>query len=346
MESAKEIHDRMMASIDEEYDKSDGEFIYDAAKAAAPEFVEQQKKIEIVESKLDVENNHGDELTRFVYQRTGVERKLATKATTTVIISGSAGSSIAVGDLVGTNTIYYASLEDKIIDESGLMHVRVEAEAYGSIGNVPAGAINQFPVSISGLVDVYNPDRVTNGYDEEPDKELRQRYYNKLQRPGKAGNKYHYEEWAMAVVGVGGVRVVPKFNGPLTMKIIIIDSNKQPADEELVNRVRDNIIKEMPFGVEELLVVSAIGVPINITAALSLASGYTEPVVKENVKGNIVEYLKEIAFKVPYVSYAKTGSEIIDSDGVIDYQDLLINGVAANIPISNEEVAIMGGVNE
>ena len=60
----------------------------------------------------------------------------------------------------------------------------------------------------------------------------------------------------------------------------------------------------------------------------------------------MIEYLKEIAFKVSYVSYAKTGSEVIESEGVLDYQDLLINGSTANVVIPEDGVPVMGGVNE
>lgn len=346
METTKEIHDRMLESIDDEYDRSTGSFIYDTTGAAAIEFEKKSQEIDIVQSKLDIENLKEEELTRFVYQKTGIERKLATKSSKNVIISGSVGASIKKADLVSTDTINFVSLEDKTIDESGLMYVLVECEQPGSIGNVPANSIINFPVSISGLVNVYNPESFTNGYEEESDNELRQRYYDKLQRPGKSGNKYHYLEWAKEVTGVGDARVVPRFNGPLTMKVIIIDSNKQPADTELVQKVYEHISEQMPFGVTELAVTSAIGVPINIIAALSLADGYTEPAAKEYIKANMVEFLKKIAFKESYVSYAKTGSEVIDSEGVLDYQNLLVNGGIVNIPIGQEEVAIMGGVNE
>lgn len=346
METVQEIHERMLSNIDDEYDKSDGSFIYDATKPSAIEFENVQKRIAKVQEKTDVEKLKDVELERFVYQRTGIERKQATKATTTVIISGSAGSVIRVGDLVGTDTINFLSLEEKVIGESGFVEVLVECEQYGSIGNVPANSITTFPVTISGLVDVYNPEKVTNGYDAESDNDLRKRYYDKLQRPGKAGNKYHYLEWAKEVVGVGDARVFPRFNGPLTMKVVIIDANKQPASDELVARVYNHISEEMPFGVEDLNVSSATGVPININVDLTIADGFTEEMAINSIKENVTKYLQELAFKQSFVSYAKIGSLIIDSEGVLDYQNLLVNGGTANIPIAEDEVAIVGGVNE
>lgn len=341
-ETAQEIHDRMLGNIDEDHDKINGSFIWDATRAPAIEFEGQQEEIQNVYDKLNVNNLYDDELSRFVYQRTGIKRKEATKATTTVIISGSVGAEIKIGDIVATDTVNFLSLENSEIGGAGIANVLVEAEEYGAIGNVPADSINRFPASISGLIDVYNPNPVTSGYEEETDTELRQRYFDKLQRPGKAGNKYHYEEWAKEVIGVGDVRVIPRFNGPLTMKVIIIDSNKQLANEELVDQVTDHIENEMPFGVDELLVVSATGVPIDISVDLTLAEGYEESEVISYIKETVNEYLQEIAFKTSFVSYAKIGSAILDSDGVIDYVGLTVNGGTSNVPVANDELAILG----
>lgn len=346
MEDEKIIHDRMMVNISDEYDKSKGNFVYDITKPVAVEFAKQQEKIATVQEKLDVEKLTGDELTRTVYQRTGIIRKPATQATTTVIVSGTAGTLVKVGELVGTETILYTVIEEAILNESGFAHVRIQCNEFGQVGNVPANTIVNFPASINGLVNVYNPEPVVDGYDEETDNDLRQRYYDKLQRPGKAGNKYHYREWALEVTGVGDAKVFPRYNGPLSMKVVVIDANKLPANAELVQKVYDHIAEQMPFGVEDLNVIPAVGVPINISATLSLVDGYTEPIVKQYIKENMIEYLKEIAFKASYVSYAKTGSEVIDSDGVLDYQDLLINGSTANVIIPDDGVPVMGGVNE
>ncbi|TKI70113.1 baseplate J/gp47 family protein [Lysinibacillus mangiferihumi] len=346
MEDEKIIHDRMMTNISNDYDKSKGNFVYDVTKPVAVEFAEQQKKIAAVQEKLDVEKLTEDELTRFVYQRTGISRKPATQATTTVIVSGTAGILVKVGELVGTDTILYTVLEEAVLNESGFAHVRVQCNEFGQIGNVPANTIVNFPASINGLVNVYNPDAVVDGYDEETDHDLRQRYYDKLQRPGKAGNKYQYREWALEVTGVGDAKVFPRYNGPLTMKVVVIDANKLPATSELIEDVKTHIEVEMPFGVEDLNVISAEALLINLSVALTLMPGYTEEVVKTNIKKNITTHLKEIAFKTSFVSYAKIGALIIDSDGVLDYQNLLINGSTANVVIPDDGVPVMGGINE
>lgn len=346
METKEQIHQRMLKNTNPAHDRSVGSYIYDVEKVAAIEFASQQAKIDEVNKKLDIYNLSGDELTRFVYQQTGVKRKLATKAILPVIISGAEGAKINIGDVVSAGDINFLSVEEKTIDSSGSIQVLVECELAGSMGNVPAGAINKFPTTIAGLVNVYNSEPSTTGYDEEADESLIERYFERKQNPGKSGNPAHYKQWAKEVTGVGDAKVFPRFNGPLTMRVVIINQNGLPADDELVNATYEHVATEMPFGVDELLVESAIAVPININATLHLVEGYAQAVVIENIRTKISTYLAKNAFKSNVISYAQLGALIIESEGVLDYENLLVNGGTANIPIADDAIAITGGINE
>lgn len=343
IETEKQIHERMLANVDEEHDRSDGSFIFDSTKPAAIELAKQQGEIMRVERKLDVDNLLGEELSRFIYQHTGIRRKMATKGVTTVIISGTVGAKIVKGTLVASDTIEFEVMEDVTIGQSGEATVYVSSIEYGSTANVPANSINRFPAAAPGLVDVYNPEAVTNGYDAESDNQLRQRYYDKLQRPGKAGNAYHYEEWANEVVGVGGVKVIPRWDGPLTVKVVIIDNNKQPADEELIDQTAAHIELERPFGAN-VTVVSARALQINVNMKIVKSGAIETEVVEQNIKNNLNQYLQSIAFVTEYISYAKIGSVIIGTEGVIDYSDLTLNGKTSNVSIHSEEIAVLGAV--
>lgn len=368
MEDRKIIHDRILKNITDEYDKSEGSFIYDVTKPVAIEMEKQGSDIDKAINKLDVENLVGDELGQFIYQRTGIERKPATKATTIVTIQGQEGAKIFKGDLVGTDTVNFISTEDKSIGPTGKMDVIIECEVSGVIGNVPARTIRYFPVSIPGLITVTNYDAVTNGYNAESDNELRQRYYDKIRTPATSGNKYHYLNWAKEVTGVGDVRVIPLWDGDNTVKVIIIDSNKQPANGELVEKVQNHIDPKGEYIAEEdrwttwgagegqapigafCTVVSAIGKSINTEAVVQKDDNYDLEQIKNNIGKNITEYLKGIAFKnddnntpIP-VSYAKAGANILESEGVLDYRNFKLNDGTANIPISVEEVAVLGEV--
>lgn len=346
-ETVQEIHRRMLINTSDSFDKSNGSFIFDAERAVAIEMSTQQVKIDEALSKQNITNLSGAELHLAVYERTGIEHRKAVKSQTHVIISGSQGASIAKGDLVATDTVNFISLEDKVIDVSGSTYLLVECEQAGNMGNVPIGAINRFPLTIPGLINVYNPNAVENGYEAETDEELLERYFERLQNPGKSGNPAHYKQWAKEVVGVGDAKVFPRFNGPLTMQVVIINQDRLPASPSLVEAVHVYISENMPFGVEELSVLSAEPLLISISVNLTIKEGLIEAAVIDQIKKDITElYFKEIAFKSDLVSYAKVGAIIIDTEGVLDYQNLLINNGISNIIIPERSIPMIGGVNE
>ena len=346
------IKKEMLDNISNKIDKGEKSLTYDAISPVAIELANMYIELDYVVNKLDTENLSGEELERFIYQRTGtVARKPATKATTTIIINGQEGAKISKGDLVGSDTVNFVSIEDKTVDATGQITVTVECGEPGTIGNVPAGAIKYFPVSIAGLTSVTNPEPVINGYDAESDGSLLERYYERIRTPATSGNQHHYLNWAKGVVGVGDAKVFPLWDGPNTVKVVIIDSNKQPANKDLINKVQEHIDPgitglgegEAPLGAF-CTVVSATGKAINITFTVIKDANYTVEQIKTNVENNIKEYLKSIAFRGNTVSYAKIGAIILDSNGVLDYEGFTINSGTSNIAIGNEEVAILGEV--
>ncbi|QEK11703.1 baseplate J/gp47 family protein [Crassaminicella thermophila] len=337
------IHERMLSNISDEYDKTEGSFFYDTTKPVAIELESVYKEQESILDKGFVETATGEWLDKKVAEQ-GLTRKPATKATGYVTIEGSEGAIINAGDKVANDTVTYTILESKTIDSTLKASVQVECDEFGSVGNVPINAIKYFPVTLSGLTKVYNEEKIDNGYDGETDEELRQRYYDKVRTPATSGNKYHYRNWAKEVTGVGDARVFPLANGPGTVKVMIIDSNKTGAEQELIDAVYNHIEENRPIGAT-VTVVSATEVPININVTLTIdTDNYAEQEVITNIENNITAYLKEIAFVEDYVSYAKVGSIILDTIGVLDYSNLIVNGGTSNITIADNEVAVLGGV--
>ena len=58
----------------------------------------------------------------------------------------------------------------------------------------------------------------------------------------------------------------------------------------------------------------------------------------------IEAYLATIAFTGKNVSYAQISNAIIDSEGVIDIEELKVNNGTANISIAERHVAVLGTV--
>lgn len=335
------ILERMLSNVDDELDKSIGSFIYDALSPGSIELEKLLKQAEQILDKGFADTATDKDLERIVSE-VGISRKDSTKASGYVTITGINGSKIVKGEMVATDRLNYLFLEDKVI-ENKTIDVLVECEIDGVEGNIPAGAIKYFPKTLQGLQTVTNKQAFENGYDVEDDESLRERYYTKVRTPATSGNIYHYELWTKEVVGVGDCRIIPLWDGNGTVKVVIINANKVGADEALINSVKENIEKNRPIGAT-VTVISAEEIPININFALNIESTYELETVKEKIKTTITNYLKEIAFNKEYVSIAKIGAFILDTDGVIDYTTLTINSSTDNIKVGYEQVAVLGEV--
>lgn len=339
------IHQNLLKNTDNKFDKSDGSFVYDVEKSVAIELDNQEQKTDSILDKLNVENLTGEELTRFVFQRTGIKCNQATKSIGEVVITTTAPTSINKGDLVAADDVFYEVINSETFPKAGQYYVRVQCTQAGTIGNVPVGAINVFPTTLANMSKVTNEVAFDNGYAEETDQSLRQRYYNKLQRPGKAGNKYHYMEWAQAVSGVGKVKVFPRWNGVLTVKVAVLDVNNNLAPQSLLNRVIDHIESERPFGAD-VTVVTAKEKVIDVSASFILKSGYTFEQVSPLISERLTSYFRGIAFEegLTYISHAQIGRELLEILGVADYSNLLLNGSTGNVEIGEMEIPKMGSV--
>ena len=351
MRDTRTIHKEMMDSISNEYQKSEGSFPFDATKPAAIQFEKVYTGVEEVKGKLNIDNLKGEELELRVYQRTGIKRKLATKATDYVEVAGQKGALINIGDKVAADTIFYSAIEPIYLNDEGKALVLVACDLEGSVGNVPSGAIKLLPVTLSGIVSVVNHVPFTNGYDAESDEDLLKRYYERILTPATSNNKYHYRNWAKEVIGVGDAKVFPLWKGPNTVKVVIVDANMQPATQTLIDKVQNHIDPGgtgLGDGQSSLgafcTVVSAITKTINISFTATLAEGYTKEIASEIVSKNVTGYLKEIAFDQAVISYGRIGYEILESEGIIDYENLVVNESTSNIVVSDEEIAILGGV--
>ncbi|MDI9412777.1 MAG: baseplate J/gp47 family protein [Bacillota bacterium] len=341
--SEERIKTDMLNRVKNTIDKSENSLVFDTLSPASMEIAHLYTVLEAVAAKMDIENLQGEELERHIYQRSGLERKPATKARTTVIIAGEPGTSISRGDLVGTETRFFTVLESQVVGAEGIAEVEVESEVAGENGNVPAEAIKRFPVAIPGLTSVINPEPASGGYEAETDHELLERYYEKIKTPAISGNRHHYLIWAKEVPGVGDARVVPTWAGPGTVKVVVVDSNKMPASQELVDEVANHIEEERPLGAD-VTVEPAKPKQLDVHLTVVKDDAYTLEQVRLNIQHNIEKHLEEIAFDRDFISFAHIGRIILESEGVQDYSDLTLNGGIDNVLLGFEEVPVLSEV--
>jgi uncharacterized phage protein gp47/JayE len=337
----EEIMERMFNGISNDYDKSEGSIIYDAVVAVAVALEDGYIEMETIVDKAFAETAHDEYLDKIVAEL-GIYRKSATKANTTLNVTGTDGTNVPIGARFFVDTVYFVTTESKTI-ASGLASIKVECETPGTIGNVPANSIINYE-PITGITSVTNPFPVINGTDVESDEDLKQRYFEKVHTPSTSGNAQHYVNWCKEVAGVGDAKVFPLWNGNGTVRCVIINSNKRAADGALISLVTTNVEAQRPIGAT-VSVISATELAVNISVDVDLGSGYNLATIQTNITQALVAFFKEIAFNVDYVSYALVGSKILDVDGVADYRNLTLNGGTANVMIGSTQVAVVGTVN-
>ena len=340
-----QIQEQMLENVPDKYQKALGSFFYDALKPVAISLEELDIKAEENLNKGFVATAEGSDLDRKCFDL-GIFRDKATKSKGLVIITGVPGAAIPKGEAVASDNVRFLFVNNGVLPEPGVLGVAVECETPGRIGNVPVGAIKYFPKTLEGLQTVTNANAFSGGYEEESDESLREKYFLKVRNPATSGNKWHYANWAREVPGVGDARVFPLADGPGSVTVLILDADKVGAPSNLVLDVKAHIEENRPIGAS-VTVESAAEKEVAITVA-SFAideNNFTLDQVLTAIEKNIKQYLKSIAFKETYVSYGRVGSVILDSEGVIDYTGLKLNGAMANIEVLETEVAVLGGVD-
>ena len=341
------IENRMFDNVPSDIDRSEGSFIYDAiipaGKEIATAYINMDKILNMAFASTAAANGYYTQL-ELRCSEVGISRKAGTLANGTITFAGADGTIIPAGTLIQSfSGLKFSTLAIATI-ASGTATVKIQALIEGTSYNLPSNSIIQAPIAINGVTSITNTVSTTGGTAKETDSALLERYYLQVKSPATSGNKNHYLNWALSVDGCGGAKVVSLWNGNGTVKVIIINSNKEGADVALVDSVSRYIESVRPIGAT-VTTVSATPLQVNINITLTIeANNYTLNTVKANIETSITEYLKSIAFKQGNLSYAKLGSIILSSEGVKDYSSLLVNSGSTNITIKDDEIAILGTV--
>lgn len=330
------ILQRMLARVPEDIDKRQGSVIYDACAPSAAELAQLYIELEIQLGLVFGTTASGDYLDLRTADY-GVIRQAAAPAQRKGAFYGNNNTLIDVP--IGSR--FSANETSFIIRERLAQGVFVlECETPGIIGNQYFGSI--LPIDyIGGLVSAELVDILIPGEDVESDESLRTRYLYRVRNPSSGGNVADYRDWAMDVVGVGGVKVYPLWDGNGTVKVVIVDSNKDPASPTIVAETAAYIETVRPIG-STVTVVSATAMPINVSAKVTLATGYSLQSVQSSFEEALISHMRNIAFEVNYVSIAQIGVLLLEVPGVTDYTDLFLNDSASNVLLSEESIPSLG----
>lgn len=318
--------------------KIEGSFENDVLASNSIEFAKIEVELEQAYKASFATTSWADYLTMRCAEAR-IIRKEATKAIGTVTVTGN--GNVPLGSTFATEDgISFVTTEAMTIKQSG--DIAVQAVTAGVSGNVVSDTVIDILMSIPGITGVTNQNAMSEGYDEESDEDLLNRYLIHVRTPGTSGNTSHYLEWTTSVAGVGAVKVVSTWNGPTTVKVIIVNNDFQEASAELIKKVADYIESVRPVGAV-VTVISATPKIINISAEI------TGTVDKEAFSEAVISYFTTLersditGSDLVQVSYAKIGALLL-SCGAEDYTNLQLNSGTTNITLSSEEFAAVGEV--
>lgn len=343
-----DIHNLMLANIDNEYRKRQGYPTYDLTRGFAFGVKASWDLAYETALKLDVDNLKGSELDMFISERTGLDRKRATKSKGLVTIVNGNGS-ILKGDLFATiEGVQFVATESKEVHNGD--KVQVESVICGADMNVGINEITEMPITLQGISKVTNEEVFTGGYDTETDDDYRNRYYTKLRTPVNGVNANQYVLWAESVDGVGKARCIPIWDGINTVKVVLIGNDFKPASDDLVRRVQTYIDPNKNGDGSGVATIGAVTTVVKATTSECNIDIYGLKVdsnletTKEAIKKNLDRYIKSTAFNKDYISLAKIGLVIAETPNVDDYREIRLNGGHGSITLTQDECGVLGEI--
>ncbi|MBJ6360433.1 baseplate J/gp47 family protein [Paenibacillus sp. GCM10012307] len=331
--------DRMLTRVPFTLDKREGSIIYDALAPAAAELAQMYMELDINLNLSFADTASGEFLERRASDF-GLRRRPAAPAQRRAIFYDDQNVRIDVPLL----TRYSASnLNFKVIKRLEKGEYTVECETPGVLGNQSYG--NLLPIDyVQDLARAELAEVLIPGTEAESDDALRARYLARVQTPSSGGNVSDYKNWALEVSGVGAAKVNPLWNGPGTVKVVVVDAEKKPPATELVLEVRNHIEQLRPIGAN-VTVSPATGKEVAVAGVVTLAQGYTLQHVVDAFTSALNLHFQSVAFNQNYLSLAKIGTILLDVPGVTDYSDLKLNGQSTNVALGDEEVPVVHMVN-
>lgn len=118
-------------------------------------------------------------------RKIGMKLRPAQRSSGYVAFSGTPGTAVPLGYLVGTAAgIQFSVVMAGILGEDGTATLPIRCTQLGSIGNVAEGTITQIINPLEGIQEASNPQEITGGRAKETDEEFRDRYSRSVDLAG------------------------------------------------------------------------------------------------------------------------------------------------------------------
>lgn len=348
--SPEEIHERMMNELPSDIDDMPGGFPYDFTMPAAQEKSELINYHLVRAAMIAFPQYSWDEWLDLHGKQVNLLRHAPQRAVGSVVVTGIVGTVIAQGTVFCTPatdigpSIEFETSQEAIIGENGSVRIEIKAVKAGIESNVSANTVCLMAKPDKSVYAVNNPEKISGGTEREKDNDFFDRidaeYANSMTY---LGNDEDYKRWAKQA-GAGDCYVMSAAEGPGTVKLVLVDGNGQPANEQLVEDVYNFIVSPedrskrlLPTGSAKLYCVPAntILIDFKITGLV-----YDEITDIENIKKDFKEAVKVVYAESRgngILRYNDVRPLITDIVGVEDFDEFLMQGAMKNIVLSGED---------
>ena len=347
--TTEHILSELLSQAPDGIDTRPGSIYYDAVKGCALVIARQYADLDITANLIYIDTTGGEYLDKKAEEH-GLSRNQATCAVYSFSYTGTTPS---IGSRFYYDGLYFTLALDS--DNSLCLVAEAPGEASNNIeSGTPAIPVN----SIAGLTSATFGAISAYGTDTESDEGLRERLRRKISGPAENGNKAHYKAWCEEVNGVGRAKIVPLWDGPNTVKGVLISPNGTGVSSAVVAAVQEYVDPNgegLGEGAANLgahfTAVSATELSINVTlTGVEPASGYTLAEATAAITTAVTAFLKNHALTATDESSTKiyisaVGAEILALNSVSVYATLKLNNNTTYVTVAADKVAVIGTVS-
>lgn len=352
--TVEDIKSRILERITTNLQTREGSYTNDVISAAAAEIAEVYHSMDALLPAFYLDETSGTYIDRQAAV-VGITRKAGTKAACSITFTGSNGAQVPDGTPFYTTAGLAFTLRETVTVADGTAAGTLEAAEVGDLYNIGAGEITQTLKNYSGITG-YTNGEASSGTDPESDASLLSRYLDRMRRTATSGNPYHYQQWANSVAGVGASRVIAKWDGPGTVKVILADPNMEPAAEETVEACAAYIEEQRPVGAA-VTVVAAESLELSVSATVTIDGTTTKEAVQTAFAEALGTYFRSLvttafaqnldgqldtlAEETYTVSYNRISAILLTIPGVVDHTALLVGGGTQNVSVAADAVPVL-----
>lgn len=345
----EEIMDRMLARVEDSFDKRPSSPIYTALALAALEIVNIYAELSDMWEEAFADTASRENLIKIALTR-GISPYPATNAIVTAQ-AVPATADIEPGTIFTSPDMDYTVME-KLSD--GIYSLK--AQEAGEGGNRNRGQLVPREY-IEGLESMTITEISLYGSEEEDTESLRERYMDSFEANEFGGNRNEYKNKTLKIPGVGAVKVVPAWNGGGTVKLVLQNKDFGAASPELLGTVQEFFDPNQngmgdgaaPIG-HVVTVDTAEEIQVDIRTSVTCDAGYDWEMCRISVQKVLENYFltlrKEWSSRGEIiVRISGINTEILSVQGIVDVRGTTLNGQGENMVLDNFQIPVLGGVN-